>query len=285
MNPAEKITALEEERGALESQLVTGMDKDREIAIRQQIASVDGQITGWIARLPPVAPAEPVVTVTAMGGDGITFTAHLTREKVERTDGNCWFRHGLDGHHAVDDFQSLLEEYKNHEKDIYQLKSVTTTSFDGYMKGESDVQESDAFACVLAEKEFDGYCAHAKRECIFSVPHEVVSSFNKGVTKSECVPKTLEFDGIASKTDEPLLFLECKHHLTQHDVKVFQRKVECLLQWQKVTKSTKFNPFASTCRPLLHVASIVSVPDECAKFCRKEGVAFWMRKGLGYVRA
>ena len=47
MNPADKITALEEKRGALESQLVTGMDKDREIAIRQQIIAVDGQITMW----------------------------------------------------------------------------------------------------------------------------------------------------------------------------------------------------------------------------------------------
>jgi hypothetical protein len=264
MNPAEKIEALEKERDALKMLLVSGISEQERIALHQRIVALDSQITGWLARLPLSTPVEPVVTVTAMGSDGILFTAHLTRKKVERTDGNCWFRLGLDGHHAVDDFQSLLEEHKNHENDIYQLKSVTTTSFDGFMKGESDVQESDvqesdAFACILAEKENEGYHALPKKNCVLSVPPEVLSTFNDGVKKSECVPKTLEFDGIASKTDESLLFLECKHRLTQHDVKVFQRKVECLLQWQNRhdTNITKFNPLASICRPLLHVASIV----------------------------
>ena len=54
MNPYDEIKALKEERGALKSQLVVGMDKEERIAIHQRIASIDQQITGWIGRLPLV---------------------------------------------------------------------------------------------------------------------------------------------------------------------------------------------------------------------------------------
>ena len=52
MNPADEIKALKEERDALKSQLVVGISEAERIAIRHQIASIDGQITGWIGRLP-----------------------------------------------------------------------------------------------------------------------------------------------------------------------------------------------------------------------------------------
>ena len=58
MNPADEIKALKEKRDALESQLVVGTSEAREIAIRNQIVAIGQEITGWIARLPPVAPAE-----------------------------------------------------------------------------------------------------------------------------------------------------------------------------------------------------------------------------------
>ena len=47
MNPADEIKALKEKRDALESQLVVGMDKDREVVIHQRIFGIDGQITMW----------------------------------------------------------------------------------------------------------------------------------------------------------------------------------------------------------------------------------------------
>ena len=53
MNPDDEIKALKEERGALKSQLVVGMDKEERIAIHQRIIAIDQQITGWIGRLPP----------------------------------------------------------------------------------------------------------------------------------------------------------------------------------------------------------------------------------------
>ena len=60
MNPADKITALEEKRGALESQLlVVGISEAREVAIRQQIFGIDGQITVFASKLQvQVAPDE-----------------------------------------------------------------------------------------------------------------------------------------------------------------------------------------------------------------------------------
>ena len=60
MNPANKITALEEKRDALESQLVTGMDKDREIAIRQQIVAIGQEITAYVTKL-PVQAGPPII--------------------------------------------------------------------------------------------------------------------------------------------------------------------------------------------------------------------------------
>ena len=44
MNPADKITALEEERGALKSQLVVGISEAERIAIHQRIIAIDQQI-------------------------------------------------------------------------------------------------------------------------------------------------------------------------------------------------------------------------------------------------
>ena len=51
MDPAAKIQALEAEREALEKLLLASIDKDREIAIRRNIESIDQQITAWVARL------------------------------------------------------------------------------------------------------------------------------------------------------------------------------------------------------------------------------------------
>ena len=53
MDPAKKIAELEAKRDALEKQLVPGIDKDREIAIRQQIIAVDNQITTFAGKLSP----------------------------------------------------------------------------------------------------------------------------------------------------------------------------------------------------------------------------------------
>ena len=60
MNPADEIKELKEKRGALESQLlVVGISEQERVAIHQRIIAIGQEITGWIARLPPVAPAEP----------------------------------------------------------------------------------------------------------------------------------------------------------------------------------------------------------------------------------
>ena len=45
MNPAEKIDALEKKRDTLESQLVSGISEQKEIAIRQQIFGIDQKIS------------------------------------------------------------------------------------------------------------------------------------------------------------------------------------------------------------------------------------------------
>ena len=63
MNPAEKITALEMKRDALESQLVVGMDKDREVAIRHQIASIGQEITALYGLLTPVSDGTTLADV------------------------------------------------------------------------------------------------------------------------------------------------------------------------------------------------------------------------------
>ena len=60
MNPADKITALEEKRDALESQLVTGMDKEERIAIRNQIVAIGQEITGYVTKL-PVQAGPPII--------------------------------------------------------------------------------------------------------------------------------------------------------------------------------------------------------------------------------
>ena len=65
MNPAEKIMALEEKRGALESQLVVGISEVERIAIHQRIIAIDSQITELWKHVPTPAQAAPALTEPA----------------------------------------------------------------------------------------------------------------------------------------------------------------------------------------------------------------------------
>ena len=58
MNPADEITALKTKRDSLEGQLVVGISEQKEHDINQRIIGIGQEITGWITRLPPVAPPQ-----------------------------------------------------------------------------------------------------------------------------------------------------------------------------------------------------------------------------------
>jgi hypothetical protein len=120
---------------------------------------------------------EPKITVRVgpVGPDGIEFERTLTAKMVERTDGSQWFRIGMDGEKlGVSDFAKLLKEHQS--DDVYELISVQKTAFDGFMKHEADVQERDAFECVLLENE--GYTKLSKKKCVFH-PKTSLAIFNE----------------------------------------------------------------------------------------------------------
>ncbi len=59
MDPVKKIEALEAKRDALEAALAApGIDKDREIAIRNQVTSIGAEITMWVSKLPSPLAAD-----------------------------------------------------------------------------------------------------------------------------------------------------------------------------------------------------------------------------------
>jgi hypothetical protein len=195
----------------------------------------------------------------------------LTAKMVERTDGSQWFRIGVDGEKlGVSDFAKLLKEHQS--DDFYELISVQKTAFDGFMKHEADVQERDAFECVLLENE--GYTKLPKKKCVFHPSKTSLAVFNEKLPAALKVPETLEFDGIATNAGKPPLVLECKHHLTEHDVKKFQSKVQFMTSQKGIFQGVS---------PLLQVASVTPVPKEVATYCKGQGVELWTRRGLVYV--
>ena len=72
MDYVKKIEALEVKRDALEVLIVPGVSEAERIIIRQQIIAIDSQITGWIARLPPV-----VGTIGAKHPDRVAIVAPI----------------------------------------------------------------------------------------------------------------------------------------------------------------------------------------------------------------
>ena len=77
MNPADKITALEEKRGALESQLlVVGISEQKEHDIHQRIIAIDGQITMWGGRLPPQTNKWQMLAVAAGMSISVTLLGY-----------------------------------------------------------------------------------------------------------------------------------------------------------------------------------------------------------------
>ena len=100
MNPDDEIKALKMKRDDLESQLlVVGISEQKEHDIQQRIIAIDQQITGWIGRLPPVAPpvvstkllrleellcaddAEDCFDVASHGTDAMNFRQKILKEE------------------------------------------------------------------------------------------------------------------------------------------------------------------------------------------------------------